>query len=249
MSAETMLDAALGMAGAGWPILPLHGKIPRTPHGLKDASTDAEKIAVWWRRWPSANVGVALPSTVIVLDIDPRNGGLDGYAELTAGHPPMPETLTARSGRRDGGRHIYLQHPGGPLTSTLLCSGLDLKEGGKGYVVAPPSIHPATGHPYEWETTAPVAACPGWLADLIRRAAPARRPADRDAQAPASALVSFVQGLQEGGRNAGLYWAACRAFDDNTIDLIEAELLDAALGVGLPLAEATAVIRSARGGR
>lgn len=244
-------EAALDYGRHGWAVLPLRGKIPHTEHGLKDASTDLDQIAAWWRRWPSANVGVAPPSTVVVIDVDPRHGGDLTLADWTARHGPLPATMTAISGRGDGGAHYYLQHPGGPLTHRLLDgTGVDLREGGKSYLVGPPSRHPDTGGTYRWGDLAPVAECPGWLAGLIRRPAPApRRRDDQDATAPASALVTFVQGLQEGGRNAGLYWAACRAVDDDTLDRIEPQLIDAALGVGLPLAEINTVIRSARGGR
>lgn len=243
-----MVDAALTLAGAGWPVLPLAGKIPRTANGFHDASLDPDVVGGWWRRWPSANVGIALPDTVVVIDIDPRNGGAEGWAELAAGKT-TPRTLTAVSGRGDGGRHIYLQRPPGTLSGRRLPQGIDLKIGGKGYVVAPPSIHPATGRPYEWQTVAPVADCPGWLAELLAPPAPRPRAAAAGAgAAPASALVSFVSQLRPGERNEGLFWAACRAVDDDTIDQIEPELIAAALAIGLPQGEAEAVIRSARGG-
>jgi hypothetical protein len=41
-----------------------------------------------------------------------------------------------------------------------LPDGYDLKDGGKGYTVLPPSLHPKTGKPYRWEErpTAPLTA-------------------------------------------------------------------------------------------
>jgi hypothetical protein len=38
------------------------------------------------------------------------------------------------------------------------------------YVVLPPSIHPSSGQPYQWEDPeAPIAGMPLWLTDLVRR--------------------------------------------------------------------------------
>lgn len=51
-------DAVLRYARRGWPMIPCSGKRPTLPHGLLEASTDAETVAEWWRRWPSANVAV-----------------------------------------------------------------------------------------------------------------------------------------------------------------------------------------------
>ena len=84
------LKAALDYAQRGWPVLPLcwpgpqgdcgcgrgHppdqvGKAPLTPHGVKDATTDPDTIRTWWRKWPKANIGIALePAGLLVLDLD-----------------------------------------------------------------------------------------------------------------------------------------------------------------------------------
>lgn len=49
----------------------------------------------------------------------------------------------------DGGRHLYLRHPGFEVPNRVgIRPGLDLR-GDAGYVVAPPSIHPS-GQPYRW---------------------------------------------------------------------------------------------------
>ncbi|MGE0206138.1 MAG: bifunctional DNA primase/polymerase, partial [Hyphomicrobiaceae bacterium] len=57
---STALDAALRYADHGWPVFPCSAdKKPLTEQGFLDASVDPEQIDRWWRRWPSAHIGVA----------------------------------------------------------------------------------------------------------------------------------------------------------------------------------------------
>jgi hypothetical protein len=89
-----LLDAALGYAARGIPVCPVHwprsgwggaslgcscprgpacerpAKHPLVRHGVKDATTDADCIGRWWRRWPQANVGLATGICFDALDID-----------------------------------------------------------------------------------------------------------------------------------------------------------------------------------
>jgi Bifunctional DNA primase/polymerase, N-terminal len=168
--------AALAYARACYELFPLRGKLPfglcpacepRSPHyrphhardcacsnelchGLYAATSDPDKVARWWTRWPQANIGARVPVSMFVLDIDPRHGGLERLAELEAVHGPLPPTRVSISGRGDGGQHRWHLHPGGELTAMALGHGLDLKTH-RGYVLLPPSRHPATGHPYQWD--------------------------------------------------------------------------------------------------
>lgn len=247
MTGPSMLTAALDLAAAGWPVHPLTGKHPRTPNGFHDATLDPERIARWWGRWPSANIGIALPGSVLVIDTDPRNGGDVGLSKLTERYGELPDTLTAESGRRDGGRHHYYRRPAGDLTGRHLPQGVDLKLGGRGYVVAPPSVHPDTGWAYRWESFAPVADLPRWLVALLTVTRPTPRPPRPDA-GDGEGLVRFVAGLQPGNRNNGLYWAARSAADDGTLDALRGALLDAAMAAGLSETEARGVLASAARG-
>lgn len=166
---------ALAYAAAGWPVFPVHcmvmkkgervcscragaacpvkdrAKHPHTRHGCKDATTDAAKIRAWWKKWPTANIGIATGSVsdLVVVDIDPRNGGDDTFDALVREFGAAPETPEVLTG--GGGRHLYFRDTGGVIPSTL-GPGIDIKADG-GYVVAPPSVH-IRGRRYAWELSA-----------------------------------------------------------------------------------------------
>jgi hypothetical protein len=194
---------ALAYAAAGYQVFPLRGKQPhgncpacepRSPcyrrheaadcghelcHGLYAATSDRDRVGRWWGRWPQANIGARVPASLLVLDVDPRHGGLGRLAELERQHGSLPATRVSVSGRGDGGKHLWFLNPGGRLSAARLGGGVDLKTY-RGYVVLPPSRHPATGQPYRWaEPTLEPAALPvGWRR-LLSPAPPvpaARRP-------------------------------------------------------------------------
>src|SRR6516225_10610028 len=78
-----------GRCSCGEPNCRSPGKHPRTHHGVKDASNDPKQISAWWVQWPDANVGIATGavSTLVVIDIDPRNGGDASFAQLQKDFP------------------------------------------------------------------------------------------------------------------------------------------------------------------
>ncbi len=169
---------AVELAVRGWPVLPLRGKVPAIPggRGVLDASSDVDQVRSWWSgRYAGANIGARVPASLVVLDVDPRNGGAETLDQLVAEHGPLPATLTVWSGRGDGGRHLYYRRPFTRLTTKAL-PGVDLKTGA-GYVVVPPSLHPATRQPYRWAVREP-AAMPRWLQRLLTPA-PVPPPAPR----------------------------------------------------------------------
>ena len=211
-----MLAAAVELAAAGFPVFPLRGKVPAIPksrggNGCLDATCRQATIFGWWRvDYPGANIGIRIPDPYLVIDVDPRNGGLAGLQWLETAHGRLPETMTSWSGRGDGGRHLWFIRPTtddgrpgqplAPLTSRRLPAGIDLKTS-SGYVVAPPSLHPDTGDPYRWaEPWRCADYTPRWLADLLIPEAPsvpAPRPAARPRRAgagesPADAFTRSV---------------------------------------------------------
>jgi hypothetical protein len=240
-----MIKAALELAAAGWPVFPCwwagpRGKSPITKHGHLEATTDPDKIKAWWGQWPHAMIGLRVLDSVIVIDIDPRNGGDLAALETITG--PLPPTLTDWAGRNDGGRHLYFQRPPGQLTSTKLPTGVDLKV--HGYCIAPPSLHPATGEPYRWDQH-PVATPPHGLRELLR---PNPRPINlhRPSGGTGDGLLRTVAAAVEGTRNDVLYWAARRAVEDGLIDQIEDELITAAMSAGETETKARRTVASAR---
>ena len=121
----------------------------------------------WWRSWPKAGLGLPTgrQAGVVVLDVDPRNGGDESLATLIAEHGPLPDTVEALTG--GGGRHIYFAYPAGEVDTRVLDQpGLELKSDGA-QVVLPPSMHPS-GRCYAWEVssdprTVLLAPLPNWL--------------------------------------------------------------------------------------
>jgi hypothetical protein len=203
---STLGVAARAYAVAGYEVVPLRGKFPlgncpecepRSPsyrphraadcahelcHGLYAATSDPGRVERWWARWPQANIGARIPRSLLVVDVDPRHGGQVRLAELEREHGPLPPTRVSVSGRGDGGRHCWFLHPGGRLSAVRLGAGLDLKTH-TGYVLLPPSRHPATGRRYCWvDPDVDPAPLPGWLARLLTPPAATPAPAGRRAR-------------------------------------------------------------------
>lgn len=218
-----LLESALALAAAGWGVIPLHtpvgdacdcrrpacaspGKHPRTQSGLSDATVDARQIEKWWRTWPHANVGLAVPAGVVAVDVD----GPEGVAALEAGGHCLPETATVETGRG----HHYLYRTSerlGPKTAIL--TKVDLRGVGS-YLVAPPSRH-VSGRTYRWlrEPAEGLAEAPAWIGEL------AGGSRERDGHVPPipemivegqrnSALTSLAGSMRRRGASAEVILAA-----------------------------------------
>jgi putative DNA primase/helicase len=183
-------------AARGWPILPLHtvrdrscsctdgpncahpGKHPRTPHGVKDATTRKTQIREWREKWPDANIGIATGgcSGIFVLDIDGEIGKAS-LRDLKVQHGPLPKTLTVKTGK---GRHYYFRCEGARVPNRVghPGDGIDVRGDG-GYVVAAGSVH-VSGSRYRFVDgrgldDIEVARAPAWLHALVT-AEPATKP-------------------------------------------------------------------------
>jgi hypothetical protein len=249
-------EAALAYAEAGALVLPLHtpvtdgcscrhaecastGKHPRTLRGLDDATSSIETVTRWWHMWPTANAGVRPPKGVVILDVDPRNGGGTSLQILQRKHGILPPTQTVATG--GGGLHIWVTFYG--PTRGKVAPGIDVKTN-SGYVVMPPSLH-ESGRRYSWvNDRAGIRPAPDWLAALLAPAAIPQPAGARGTASPAraEALLRFVADSKEGARNSRLFWACARAIECG-LDINP--LIQAAVAVGLPEAEAMRAAASA----
>jgi hypothetical protein len=206
---------ALNYAQRGWPVIPLYwvedgvcscsepkcthpGKHPLTVHGVNDATVDVRAISAWWQECPDANIGIATgaASGIVVLDVDPRNGGDKSLGELEESHGSLPDGPRVQTG--GGGEHMYFALQGGTIRSKLgLLPGLDLLGDGR-YVVAVGSNH-ASGKTYIWQhgktpTKVPLPVMPDWLHKL----------ASNNTQAPRPQIQTDVVAIPQYQRNTTL---------------------------------------------
>lgn len=248
------LQAALKLAANDWPVFPCietrgdRAKSPYTKNGFHDATTDPGQIRIWWEYKPAALIGIAIPAWLMVIDIDPRNGGSRAALEEKTG--PLPTTLTCWSGRGDGGQHLWFVRPKGDLTGTKLPPGVDLKDGGRGYVIAPPSLHPDSGLAYweEDEDTRDPACTPYRLYELLKLdlSHTGRFLKLSDGDDDFSQLLNWVADTPEGCRNDYTFYAACRLAEKGALESHQEALLEAALSTGLSEREVQTCIESAR---
>jgi hypothetical protein len=175
-----------------------NGKTPLA-HGWQSATLDDTRTLVAAN--PGANLGIAVPAGFVVLDVDVK-GSADGRATLAAfelEHEPLPPTL--RAATPSGGMHLWFRVPAGVDVPNAVgfAHGLDTRAGGKGYVLAAPSV--IDGRPYRWENWgAEIAPLPDWLqrAIVAGRAAPTKPGA-----------VGEPLRIPAGMRNSSLFERAC----------------------------------------
>jgi predicted P-loop ATPase len=194
---------ALNYASKGWFVFPLHsidpktknctckredcdrkGKHPRTKHGVDDATTDRDTIEKWFKKWPTANIGLSCgKSGIVVVDVDPRNGGDETLRQIEKAFGELPRTPMQLTG--GDGLHYIFSRPDsiGPkvrgtkvgretIAGIEVPGGVDIKADG-GYIVLAPSNH-QSGGTYRWDAgfhpddVAP-SSCPGWLLARLKR--------------------------------------------------------------------------------
>lgn len=234
----TKAEAALTYASWGWHVIPVvpNGKIPATQHGVKDATTDANQIAIWWAQNPNFNIGIAAgaKSGIVVFDVDPRNGGDESWAkwvESNGAVPDGPMQLTAGGGQH----HIATYDP--EIRSCKLVDGVDLLADGRYFVAYPSTIESRS---YHWEASS----------DPFDGIAPFTIPAPWSAsiKKPIPKAATSESGLIQGSRNNGLtaLGGAMRRYG-----MTEAEIM-AALSIAnetrceipLPSSELSQIVRS-----
>ncbi|CAA9890530.1 hypothetical protein METHB2_240003 [Candidatus Methylobacter favarea] len=226
------LDCALNYAERGWFVIPLHsvengqctckrqckspGKHPIFNNWQAKATTDPAQIKQWWNKYSFANIGIVTgqKSGLVVIDIDPRNGGdaslqdlIDAYADFNA----ILATYTVMTG--GNGSHFYYHYSKAfkSLKNHGLGKGIDIKADG-GYILAPPSNHVSGGvysvlHDFEPLPLPPM------LIDLIT--------------AGQSESTSNKPEIVEGGRNDTLMALAAEQFrQGKTLERVQVFLLE-----------------------
>jgi hypothetical protein len=167
--ANSKLKAALAYAKRGWAVLPIKptGKAPATKHGVHDATCDPEKIRRWWTRNPNYNIGVAAgqKSGLVVIDVDPRNGGDESFADWIKANGQAPETLVQLT--PSGGHHLIFRWQQGSRKREL-AAGIDVLSDGSYFLVSPSEIN---NRVYQWEISTednePADLPASWLSGIV----------------------------------------------------------------------------------
>jgi hypothetical protein len=231
-------------------------------HGVGDSSRDRATINEGFDQAPKAvGYGIRCGARLVGLDLD-RKGSVDGVAtlnRLAERHGfEIPKTTTVCT--PSGGFHLWLAVPGGtivPNSVGRVGPGIDVRSS-RGYLVGPGSIgrageyllHPKVGY----IEPQPI---PEQLLRLMLPPAPRQQPQRRQAAMSVDSSTRALQGLinvvlnsTEGNRNDRLFWAAAKAWEhvrDGHVAAsdVEAELVGAAIQVGLGAGEAMRTVASA----
>jgi putative DNA primase/helicase len=213
-----LLSAALNLAGDGWKVFPLAGKIPLPgTRGFHDATDDQEAIRAM--NWEEADsIGGALPDGVFAVDVDVRSNGEATMKALTKAGRTFPATRTHQTG--GGGTHRFYRLPAkleGRKVRGTLGPGIDIKSAGKGYVVLPPSPG------YKVRFGREIEAAPDWMIEELVAPEADERPASAGSapkffeafqggtsygQAALEREIGRLMSQEEGGRNNALNRAA-----------------------------------------
>ena len=236
------------------PASPCHGECGRFGHGVHDASTDPRRIRELFAAAPWATgYGIACglrPHHLIGVDLDTKSGTDSSAAlrELALRHLfTIPDTVVVLT--PSGGRHLWLTGPPDvvvPNSASRLAPGIDIRGAG-GYLVGPGSrtdhgvygTAPGMSH-------LPPAPCPPALLRLLLpppRTTPSRSPGGGHGHG--HGLVNFVLTAHEGQRNTRLFWAACRAYENDLGPDLTNALVEAAVRTGLTEWEARSTVASA----
>ena len=145
---DNVMDHALRYADLGWYVIPVRAdKKPVEGYGLNSATRDPAVIRKIWTEHPKANVAIACErSGIVVLDIDPRNGGNETLARLEAEHGIIYSAVVSKT--QGGGEHrVFKAEPNIAYPGTL-GAGLDLKY--RGYILVEPSQGESGS--YHWQS-------------------------------------------------------------------------------------------------
>lgn len=252
----TLAGAAIRYANLGIPVFPCvpGGKQPLTPNGFHDATSSARIVHHWWQRTPDANIGLptgAITGVVVVdVDVHAETSGFSAFERARAEGLADGWGWLVRT--PSGGVHAYYSSSDVEQRSWQAPrASIDFRGDG-GYVIAPPSCIVIVGEPTAYAVIATAARRPHSIDSVKLRQflePPRRLPPRTDVPtigARPDKLAAWVASRPEGGRNAGLFWAACRmAEQGHDVQQTAAVLGDAARTAGLDDREADTTIQSA----
>jgi hypothetical protein len=163
-----LLDSGVRHARRGWRIFPVDGKkVPLTPHGFKDATTDEARITAWARRWPGANWALAIGDGLLVIDCDNKRGsnGIHEFERLQGCKPEEFNAPRVRTG--SAGVHVYTD-PGTrdfKNSESVIAPGIDTRAANVGY-----ALLPSGNGWYRWETSpdTPLPPTPAWAEAVLQ---------------------------------------------------------------------------------
>lgn len=249
----------------GWKLVPLHharpdgsctceprqdgkpchstGKHPREKNWPSRTLDSADAVTEAQRRWPGCNLGIATGGTsgIVVVDVDPKNGGDVSLKRFMAEHGRLPRTPVQRT--PSGGYHLVFRAPAQPVSNAPLSReeypGIDIR-GDNGQIVAAPSKTP-TGA-YSWHVSpldAPLAELPATVLALLQRGPARSSPAGAPAQdtgrgyfppAPPAVLDAARAALERhgpavDGQAGGLHTVQAGAILTHDFALTDAEAL------------------------
>lgn len=253
-------DVASRFVSEGVPVFPCvpGEKRPLVKHGFHEATVDPEVVAGWWKRWPSANIGIPTgpASGIDVVDVDVAAHGT-GYPAFRVAHEQGYvtgwETLIRTP---SGGLHAYFPAATDQAQPSwqVARAHIDFRGSG-GYVIAPPSVINRLDGVRALYRLIVASGTPGATVDAARlrnfldppSALPVRSPITAGSRrANPRVLAEWVADRVEGERNRGLFWAACRLAEAGTPPSITLDALGpAAEHSGLQPREIIATIRSA----
>jgi hypothetical protein len=143
----------------------------RFKSGVHTATDDASALHEVIDAHPDMNIAIAVPDGMIVIDVDPRNGGDYQLDDIEAKNGKFPDTWDQLTG--GGGRHLCYQVQQGMKFAGKLAPGIDIKQGG-GYIMVEPSLH-ESGQVYGWELSSSpldgvgIEFAPQWLISMSER--------------------------------------------------------------------------------
>jgi hypothetical protein len=146
------------------------GKVPIIKAWPERATNDRRLAEHWAEVFPGCNWAALTGerSNDLVIDIDGAQGRAS-LAELERKLGPLPKTLSALTGRADGGQQLHWLWPAGRdlhNSTGKISSGIDIRAK-HGVAVIPDSVHPKTGKQYLWEDPRNRVALPESWVELI----------------------------------------------------------------------------------